>query len=345
MPAIKFTLNTKQKRGLLTFLMVLAGGAVFVLAFNLFYTPKALSREYALIVSSGETVGAVADDLKQHQLIKKRWRFLLSSRLLGLERKMQAGVYRLKVPSSPWATARALMGKPQGIVVRLVEGATYHDIQQTINENPEIDHATAAWDEQERLDNLGASAKIKSMEGLLLPDSFYFASGVKDEKIYARAYQAMVKELEQVWRNRAADLPYHDPYELLIMASIIEKETANAEERSLVAAVYVNRWKKGMRLQADPTVIYGLKERYSGTLHRKDLLIDTPYNTYLYEGLPPTPIASPSRASLHAAAHPASVDYLYFVVKGDEDRHSQFSRSLKEHNQAVGRWRRRRLEL
>ena len=282
MAGIKFSFSTKQKRSLLAVLVILAGSAVFILVFNLFYPHEGANREYVLRISPGETLGEVTEDLKQHQLIKRRWGFLLSSRLLGLERRVQAGIYRLKAPLSSWAIARVLVGKPEVIVVRLVEGATYRDIQRTVNENPEINHVTAAWSEQERLYDLGVPEKIKSMEGLLLPDSFYFAAGVKDGKIYTYAYQAMSKEVEQVWRKRAADLPYHDPYELLIMASIIEKETANADDRSLVAAVYVNRLKKGMRLQADPTVIYGLKEDYTGTLRRKDLLIDTPYNTYLH---------------------------------------------------------------
>jgi UPF0755 protein len=177
-----------------------------------------------------------------------------------------------------------------------------------------------------------------SAEGLFFPDTFHFSTGVSDLNILSRSYGLMQKHLNAQWEQRTPDLPLATSYEALILASIIEKETGKAVERSIISAVFLNRLRLGMKLQTDPTVIYGLGELFDGNLRKQDLVSDSPYNTYLRIGMPPTPIAMPGLASLHAALHPAPTDALYFVAKGDGSSH--FSRSLEEHDRAVTKYQR-----
>lgn len=181
---------------------------------------------------------------------------------------------------------------------------------------------------------IGATEAVA--EGLFFPDTYLFAKNSSDTEILARAYRAMKRHIEREWQQRASNLPYRSPYEALVMASIVEKETGRAADRPMIASVFVNRLRVNMLLQTDPTVIYGLGDRFDGNLRKRDLLADTPYNTYTRPGLPPGPIASPGLASLRAALNPASSDALYFVARGDGT--SQFSRTLEEHNQAVVRY-------
>jgi UPF0755 protein len=184
------------------------------------------------------------------------------------------------------------------------------------------------------LRELGASAP--SPEGLFCPETYRVARGTADLEVLRRAYQLQQKRLTEAWAARNPDLPYASPYEALILASIVEKETGRPEDRPLVAAVFVNRLRRGMLLQTDPTVIYGLGSHYDGTLHKRDLISDTPYNTYTRVGLPPTPIALPGSAALAAALNPTQSDALYFVARGDGT--SQFSESLDDHNRAVAQY-------
>jgi UPF0755 protein len=175
-------------------------------------------------------------------------------------------------------------------------------------------------------------------EGLFFPDTYLFARGASDLQVFRQAHALMKKRLDDAWASRAPGLPYKSPYEALIMASIIEKETGHKAERDMIAGVFVNRLRQGMLLQTDPTVIYGMGERYEGNIRKRDLQTDTPYNTYLRAGLPPTPIALPGAAALAAATNPARTDALYFVSRGDGT--SQFSSSLTEHNHAVNKYQR-----
>jgi UPF0755 protein len=200
--------------------------------------------------------------------------------------------------------------------------------------DPDVKHTLGGRSEADIAALLGVQGG--SLEGWLFPDTYRFSPGSSDVEILRRAHAAMVKRLDGAWAARDPDLPLATPYEALILASIVEKETALAAERPLVASVFVNRLRKGMRLQTDPTVIYGMGERYDGNIRRKDLAEDTPWNTYTRDGLPPTPIAMPGAASLRAAVQPAQTSFLYFVGRGDGTH--EFSRTLEEHNRAVAKY-------
>jgi len=203
-----------------------------------------------------------------------------------------------------------------------------------LDRRPDIRHDTAAMTDAAILQ---ATAPGESNpEGLFFPDTYYYDAGESDLHIYRRAYDLMQKRLEAAWQGRAAGLPYQTPYQALIMASIVEKETGAPDERPQISSVFLNRLRIGMPLQTDPTVIYGMGDRYDGNIHKSDLETDTPYNTYTRRGLPPSPIALPSEESIQATLHPVSSKALYFVAKGG-GRH-QFSDTLEEHNRAVYRY-------
>jgi UPF0755 protein len=203
-----------------------------------------------------------------------------------------------------------------------------------LDSHPEVRHDTTGLSDTEILRRIGAIET--SPEGLFFPDTYLFDRHSSDLDILKRAYRAMRLQLASEWQKRSPGLPYQTPYEALIMASIVEKETGHASDRALVAAVFVNRLRRGMLLQTDPTVIYGIGRQFDGNLRKRDLMSDTPYNTYTRSGMPPTPIAMPGLASLKAVLHPADSDMLYFVSRGDGS--SEFSRTLAEHNRAVTKY-------
>ena len=203
-----------------------------------------------------------------------------------------------------------------------------------MNTNPAIRHDSASLSEVEVMRHIGATEA--HAEGQFFPDTYYFVKGSSDFALLNRAYKAMQMHLQKSWQERTSDLPLKSAYEALILASIVEKETGRASDRVMIAAVFINRLRKGMLLQTDPTVIYGLGDNFDGNLRKRDLLADTSYNTYTRAGLPPTPIALPGLASIQAALHPAVTDALYFVARGNGS--SQFSNSLNEHNKAVNRY-------
>jgi UPF0755 protein len=209
-------------------------------------------------------------------------------------------------------------------------------MRAALDADPRLRHDTRGMSDRAILAAIGAEEA--NPEGLFFPDTYYFEGGGSDLSLLKRAYHTLRAKLDQVWQGRAAGLPYATPYEALIMASLVEKETGAADERARIAAVFLNRLRIGMRLQTDPTVIYGLGEAYTGDLRKDDLLADTPYNTYTRAGLPPTPIAAPSEAALVAAMHPEPSQALYFVAKGAGRHH--FSDTLEEHNRAVNRYQR-----
>lgn len=259
------------------------------------------------------------------------------ARVTGKGSKIRSGSYELKPGTTPLALINQLVrGEMAQESLVIIEGWTFKQMRQAIAAHASLKHEATAMSEQELLKRI--APEFKEAEGLFFPDTYRFAKGSSDLQIYRLAHTQMMKRLNQAWAKRDPTLPYKTPYEALIMASIIEKETGQRSERNMIAAVFVNRLKKGMLLQTDPTVIYGMGEQFNGNIRKRDLLTDTPYNTYTRAGLPPTPIALPGLESIEAALNPAVTDALYFVSRGDGT--SQFSNNLADHNAAVNKYQR-----
>jgi len=224
--------------------------------------------------------------------------------------------------------------------IQFIEGKTFDDMRAALAANERLEKVTTDWTDEQIMEAVGAADEHP--EGWFYPDTYLFDSSETDLDIYKRAYTRMVSVLEEEWQSREKGLPYQSPYEALIMASIVERETGVPSERDQVAGVFVRRLQTGMRLQTDPTVIYGMGDDYDGRIRSRDLREYTPYNTYRIDGLPPTPIAMPARAAIHAALHPAEGDALYFVARGDGSH--KFSRTLAEHQRAVREYQLNRRE-
>lgn len=258
-------------------------------------------------------------------------------RFTGKSAKLKAGSYELKPGTTPMALINQLVrGEFAQESLSIIEGWTFKQMRQAIAAHPALKRDTAELSDSELLAKI--TAEYKKPEGLFFPDTYLFAKGASDLQIYKQAHALMQKRLNEVWVRRDPSLPYKTPYEALIMASIIEKETGESSERGMIAAVFVNRLKRGMLLQTDPTVIYGMGDKYQGNIRKHDLTADTPYNTYTRPGLPPTPIALPGMASLLAALNPAKSDVLYFVSRRNGT--SEFSNNLNDHNRAVNKYQR-----
>ncbi|WP_323003895.1 endolytic transglycosylase MltG [Denitromonas sp.] len=254
------------------------------------------------------------------------------ARIGGHANRIKAGTYAFESGVSPRQIVEKLV---RGDVVlkslALIEGWTFRQVRAAIDAHPDLQHDSKDMDDAELLRQIGASETHP--EGLFFPDTYHFERGMSDLDVYRQAYAQMQSRLTDQWEKRAADLPLKSPYEALILASIVEKETGQGADRPLIASVFINRLRVGMLLQTDPTVIYGVGPTFDGNLRRRDLERDTPYNTYTRPGLPPTPIAMPGHAAIEAALNPAASDFYYFVARGDGS--SEFSKNLSEHNRAV----------
>ena len=315
--------------------LILLAAALFA---GLLFAPKD-THSQRLRVERGSGIGSVSRTLAANDAIYSRWVFVAAAYLTGTHKQLLPGNYRLQPRASSWQILHHLKnGRPDTVTVRIIEGMRFAQMRRLINQTADIRHDTASWSDQQLLAAIASDAAVQHPEGRFFPDSYEIDYDSSDLQIYRLAYRNMQNRLQSAWNGRAGDLPYKDPYELLTMASIIEKETAHEEDRADVAAVFVNRLRKGMRLQTDPTVIYGMGSAYNGRIRRADLQRDTPYNTYTRDGLPPTPIALPGEAALQAAAHPSNADYLYFVSRMDDTGKSEFSRTLEEHNANVRRY-------
>lgn len=261
----------------------------------------------------------------------------LLARITGKSARLKAGSYELKPGTTPLRLIDQLVrGEFAQEMLAIIEGWSFKQMRQAIAAHPALKHDTAELSDQALMAKIGS--EFQRPEGLFFPDTYLFAKGSSDLQVYKQAHALMLKRLGEAWERRAQGLPYKTPYDALIMASIIEKETGQKSERDMVAAVFVNRLKKGMLLQTDPTVIYGMGEKYTGNIRRRDLETDTPYNTYTRAGLPPTPIALPGAASIAAALNPARSDVLYFVSRGNGT--SEFNNNLNDHNRAVNKYQR-----
>lgn len=263
------------------------------------------------------------------------FQFELLARATGRATALKAGNYELTGPTSPAELLDKLArGEVTQAEIRIVEGWTFAQLRAALDASPLLRHDSAGLSVAELMQRLGAGDRHP--EGMFFPDTYLFARQSSDLAVLRRALHAMQRHLAEEWAGKAPGVPYKTPYEALVMASIVEKETGSAAERDQIAGVLVNRLRIGMALQADPTVIYGLGESFDGNLKRVHLATDGPYNTYTRRGLPPTPIALPGRASLRAALRPAQTKALYYVSRGDGT--SAFSRSLEEHNRAVSKY-------
>jgi UPF0755 protein len=289
-------------------------------------------------IPPGASLRAAAQVIETAGIDLPAWQLELLGRVMGRSSKIKAGSYEVE----GGLTALALLDKltrgdvTQGEIV-LVEGKTFRQLRTAMNEHPDLSHDSLKLSDEKILAAVGA--KEPHPEGLFFPDTYLFDKGSSDLDVLRRAYRAMQPKLAAAWAGRETTLPLKTPYELLILASIVEKETGIPKDRPQVAAVFVNRLRRGMLLQTDPTVIYGLGLGFDGNLRKIDLLTDTPWNTYTRPGLPPTPIAMPGLASLQAAAKPPPSDMLYFVARGDGS--SEFSATLDEHNSAVAQYQKK----
>ena len=290
---------------------------------------------YTFDVRPGETLKAVARELETAGVLRDQRALVALARWHGVDRSIKAGNYEVPAGTTlPQLLARLTEGDVTQVGITVVEGTTFDELKRTLVQDSRVAKTVLNLPDAELMARLGSTDKVA--EGWFFPDTYYFSTGSTDVALLRRAHDLMRKHLDDAWQRRARDLPLATPYEALILASIVEKETGRPADRPLVASVFVNRLRLGMRLQTDPTVIYGIRDRFDGNLRKQDLETDTPYNTYTRAGLPPGPIALPSQASLDAVVNPPRTDYLYFVSRGDGS--SEFSKNLSDHTRAVARF-------
>ncbi len=292
---------------------------------------------YEFDVKSGTTMIKIAQQLAQAGVLKQPLIFTLAARISGKGSALKAGNYALEAPLTPWALLQKLTkGDVNQAQIKFIEGWSFRQLRLALDNEPDLKHDTSGLSDAAIMAKLGWPTQHP--EGRFFPDTYFFSSGMSDLTILARAHKLMQTQLETVWRTRATNLPYNTMDEALVMASIVEKETGQASERPLIAGVFIHRLRIGMLLQTDPTVIYGLGQSFNGNLRKRDLLTDTPYNTYTRAGLPPSPIAMPGIEALRAAVNPELSGALYFVARGNGTH--KFSATLSEHNQAVNKYQR-----
>lgn len=322
-------------------LLQIAVMLVFVAAGGFWWlasSPQPLPQTpYAFSVRTGSNFRQVARELAEAGVLRDEVLLIAAARLFQRDTRIKAGNYALDAPVSALDLLdRLTRGEVTQSALTVTEGSTYAQLRAALTGAPGLRPTLASLDEAEVLARIGATEA--RAEGLFFPDTYFYVAESTDLALLKRAYQLMQERLGAEWALRDPDLPLASPYEALILASIVEKETGRATDRRLVASVFINRLRLGMRLQTDPTVIYGLGEQFDGDLRKRDLLADTAYNTYTRPGLPPTPIALPGLAAIQATLHPADTAYLYFVARGDGS--SQFSSNLAEHNRAVAKYQR-----
>lgn len=302
-------------------------------------TELALPLEGARVdVASGTSVRRIATELGERGLLETPWVLVAYARFTGDATRIQAGEYEILPGTTPRSLlAQFVAGQVLLHQITIIEGSRFRDVLAAVRAHPAISASTLGA--EEIMTAIGAAGVHP--EGQFFPDTYRFARGTSDVELLRQARAALQQQLESAWQRRQPDIRLKSEYEALILASIIEKETALASERRLISGVFHERLRRGMRLQTDPTVIYGLGEAFDGDLRRQDLERDTPYNTYTRGGLPPTPIALPGAAALDAAVDPEVTDAVYFVATGIGDGSHRFSATLEEHEQAVQEYLRR----
>jgi UPF0755 protein len=325
-------------RGYRLFLLLIAAGVAGAAwyAWQAYTKPLPLPvSPFAFEVRPGSTMSGVARELGAAGVLPQPLDLVALARIRAVDRAIKAGSYEIETGvTMPRLLAKLTQGDVTQTSFLIVEGASFADLKRALRDNPDVKNTLLDLPDDELMARLGAPGERP--EGRFFPDTYYFAAGSTDAALLARARKSLDARLAAAWEHRATDLPFTSPYEALILASIVEKETGRAVDRPLIASVFVNRLRRGMRLQADPTVIYGLGAKFDGDLKKRDLETDTSYNTYTREGLPPTPIALPSQASIDVVLNPPPTDYLYFVSRGDGT--TKFSANLAEHSRAVTRF-------
>lgn len=287
------------------------------------------------VVESGAGPRAIARVMHAAGIELDERQFVWLARLSEQDTLLQAGAYEATQGDTLWdLLIRMSSGNMLQTRLTVPEGWTYQRIRETLNNDPAVRNTLTPEVEAELLASLGM--ETRHPEGWFAPDTYVFVPGTTDVNVLRRAFEAQAQLLQQLWEDRDPDLPLATPYEALILASIVERETGHSQDRARVAGVFVNRLRANMLLQTDPTVIYGMGDNYTGRIRKVDLNTDTPWNTYTRVGLPPTPIASPGKAALLATLHPEKHDYYYFVSRGDGT--SEFSKDLRAHNNAVNKY-------
>ena len=322
----------------LLFFASIAATALIVDANRALLLPLNVEEDIRLDMASGTSLTGLVKTLKANDMLRARrdrYYLVLYAMLRGEENDLQAGEYVISKGMNARQLFTAMVaGKVRQVSVTLLEGWNYRQVLKALDEHEQIKNTITTDEPAEVAKAVGIDGDHP--EGWFFPDTYRFVCGTTDVELLKLAYAATQKVLKEEWENREEGLPYASPYEALTMASIVEKETGLASERTEIAGVFVRRLNKGMLLQTDPTVIYGIGKNFDGNIRRKDLRTDTPYNTYTRAGLPPTPIAAAGREAIYAALHPAEGETLYFVSKGDGSHY--FSKTLKEHNAAVRKY-------
>jgi len=329
----------KRLFGMLLMLVLLFGMA---LALGGVWMNKSLTRAHSFSdqtfsIESGNTFKDFVAQLQKAEVIKEPYTLRLYARYKGLAGKLHTGYYKFDDGLNLLEILDAVTSGKYRISHQFtfVPGSNYKQLRNAMRDAGTMTQTLGEQSDAEILSSFDTAQSYSTPEGLFLPETYAYFPGESDQDILSRAYQSMQKLLDKEWALRAPDLPLKSSYEALILASIIEKETGLADERALIAGVFINRLNKGMRLQTDPTVIYGMGENYKGNIRRKDLTTDTPYNTYTRKGLPPTPIAMPGKAAILAALHPQKTKAIFFVARGDGSGGHTFSETLAQHNKAV----------
>jgi UPF0755 protein len=325
---------TKQRIAFAIFFILLVIG--FVAAFRFLFSPLILDEQgYPYTVHPGEKIQSVIDDLYFKNIIKNRLFFRILVDLRGGGYDLKAGEYLFPAGANAYKILTQLL-TGSGLVYHefsIIPGWNMRQLRAALLQERHFKHTSQNFSDSALMNYLGQPGV--SPEGQFYPDTYYFASGTDDLSLLKRAFKAMQAKLAIAWASHDLDLPFKNSYEALIVASMVEKETEFDSERPVIVGVIINRLHKNMRLQIDPTVIYGLGTRFDGTIYKENLREDTPYNTYTRLGLPPTPISMPSEESIMAAVHPEHHDYLFFVARRGKDGPHQFSKTLAEHNIAV----------
>lgn len=322
--------------GLLAVAAIAAVVIAVTLGFDAYRRPLPLPRSpYDFEVPPGATLVRVARALEADGVLAHPAALVWLARLRGVDRGIKAGSYEIERGIDlPQLLAKLTQGDVTQIAVTIVDGITFAQLRRELHAVPRLADTLDGLSDADVLARIGASAS--SPEGLFFPDTYFVPAGSSDMALLTRAHRALVRRLDAAWSERAPGLPFATPYEALILASIVEKESGRRADLPMIASVFVNRLRRGMRLQTDPSVIYGLGAAFDGDLKKRDLEADTPYNTYTRDGLPPTPIALPSQASIDAVLDPPQTPYLYFVARGDGS--SEFSETLVMHNRAVSKY-------